>query len=69
LVNIAAYIVSEGARYIIPLHAISGRHVHLNPRCRRNKYRHYREAWAVLIPERRNRRWFRKPEPARRVLR
>jgi hypothetical protein len=59
---VAAYIVGEDAWYIIPLHAIAGRQVYLNPRFRRNKYRRYREAWDLLIPERRNRRWFRKPK-------
>ncbi|HEX9121695.1 MAG TPA: group I intron-associated PD-(D/E)XK endonuclease [Terriglobales bacterium] len=59
---IAAYIVSEDAWYIIPLSAIRGREVSLNPRFRRNKYRRYREAWDLLIPERRNRRRFRKPK-------
>ncbi len=58
---IAAYIISEDAWYIIPLRAISGREVSLHPRFRRNKYRRYREAWDLLIPERRNRRWWRKP--------
>ena len=62
---IAAYLLSEDAWYIIPLRAIPGREVSLNPRFRRNKYRQYREAWDLLIPERRNRRWFRKPKPAR----
>ncbi len=47
---IAAYIISEDAWYIIPLRAISGREVCLNPRFRRNKYRRYREAWDLLIP-------------------
>ena len=60
---IAAYIVSEDAWYIIPLHAISGRQLHLNPRYRRNKYRRYREAWDLLIPERRGHRK-RKPKSA-----
>ncbi len=62
---IAAYIRSEDAWYIIPYRAISGREVSLNPRFRRNKYRRYREAWDLLIPERRNRRWFRKPKSIR----
>jgi hypothetical protein len=35
-----------------------------NPRYRRNKYRRYREAWDLLVPERHNRRWFRKPKVA-----
>jgi hypothetical protein len=61
---IAAYIISEEAWYIIPLRAISARQVYLNPRFRRNKYRRYREAWDLLIPERHNRRWFRKPKHA-----
>jgi PD-(D/E)XK endonuclease len=61
---IAAYIISDDAWYIIPLRAISGGEVSLNPRFRRNKYRPYREAWDLLIPERRNRRWFRKPKRA-----
>lgn len=59
---IAAYIISDDAWYIIPLSAISGRHVRLNPRFRRNPNRRYREAWDLLIPERRNRRWWRKPK-------
>ena len=64
---IAAYIISEDAWYIIPLSAIRGREVSLNPRFRRNKYRRYREAWDLLIPERRHRRWFRKPRSARKT--
>src|SRR5512146_680691 len=56
---IAAYIRCEDTWYIIPYRAISGREVSLNPRFRRNKYRRYREAWDLLIPERRNRRWWR----------
>jgi hypothetical protein len=61
---IAAYILSEDAWYIIPMRAISGGEVSLNPRFRRNKYRRYREAWDLLIPERRHRRRFRKPKSA-----
>jgi PD-(D/E)XK endonuclease len=61
---IAAYIVDEDGWYIIPLRAIPGRHVYLNPRYRRNTYRRYREAWDLLIPEHRHRRWFRKPKSA-----
>ena len=60
---IAAYIISEDAWYIIPLRAISGREVSLNPRFRRNKYRRYREAWDLLIPERR-RHWKRRVKAA-----
>jgi hypothetical protein len=59
---IAAYLRTEDAWYIIPFSAISGREVSLNPRFRRNKYRRYREAWDLLIPEHRNRRWWRKPK-------
>ncbi|MGI9104154.1 MAG: group I intron-associated PD-(D/E)XK endonuclease [Terriglobales bacterium] len=61
---IAAYIVDEDVWYIIPLHVISGRHIYLNPRRQRNPFRRYREAWDLLIPERRNRRVWRKPKPA-----
>jgi PD-(D/E)XK endonuclease len=60
---IAAYIISEDAWYIIPLRVISGREVSLNPRFRRNKYRRYREAWDLLIPEKR-RHWKRRPKNA-----
>ena len=45
---IAAYIISDDAWYIIPLSAISGCAVSLNPRFRRNKWRQYREAWDLL---------------------
>lgn len=58
---IAAYVVTDDAWYIIPLSEIPGCHISLNPRFRRNKWREYREAWDLLIPERR-RRWFRKPK-------
>ncbi len=51
---IAAYVVPDDAWYIIPISA-AGKEVSLNPRFRRNKYRRYREAWDLLIPERRNR--------------
>lgn len=60
---VAAYIISEDAWYIVPLSAVTGRQISLNPRFRRNKYRRYREAWDLLIPERRT-RWFRKPKSA-----
>jgi hypothetical protein len=63
---IAAYIVAEDVWYIIPLHVISGKQVYLNPRYRRNTYRRYREAWDLLISQRRNRRWCRKPKKSRR---
>ncbi len=62
---IAAYIRCEDTWYISPYRAIGGREVSLNPRFRRNKYRRYREAWDLLIPERRNRRWWRKPKTAK----
>ncbi len=61
---VAAYIVSEDSWYIIPISAVRSYEVSLNPRFRRNKYRRYREAWDLLIPERRHRRWFRKPQSA-----
>ncbi len=61
---IAAYVVDEDVWYIIPLHVIPGRFVYLNPRYRHNTYRRYREAWDLLIPERHNRRWWRKPKSA-----
>jgi len=58
---IAAYVVPDDAWYIIPISA-ARREVSLNPRFRRNKYRRYREAWDLLIPERRNRKYWRKPK-------
>ncbi len=56
---IAAYVVTDDAWYIIPLPAIPGCHISLNPRFRRNKWREYREAWDLLIPEKR-RHWKRR---------
>ncbi len=61
---IAAYIRCEDAWYIIPMRAISAREIYLNPHFRRNRYRRYREAWDLLIPERRRRRGFRNPAPS-----
>jgi hypothetical protein len=56
---IAAYVVTDDAWYIIPLAKIPGCHISLNPRFRRNKGREYKEAWDLLIPERR-RHWKRR---------
>ncbi len=61
---IAAYVIDDDAWYIIPIAAIQGYAVHLNPRFRHNKYRKYREAWDLLIHDRIIRRWFRKPRNA-----
>jgi hypothetical protein len=62
---VAAYIVGDDAWYIMPISVVCGYEVSLNPRLRRNKYRRYRETWDLLIPERRNRRWWRKPKSAK----
>jgi hypothetical protein len=56
---IAAYVVTDDAWYIIPLPKIPGCHISLNPRFQRNKWREYREAWDLLIPEKR-RHWKRR---------
>ncbi len=56
---IAAYVVTDDTWYIIPLRAIPGCHVSLNPRFQRNKWRIYREAWDLLIAEHR-RHWKRR---------
>jgi hypothetical protein len=61
---IAAYVVTDDTWYIIPLGTIPGCHISLNPRFRRNKWRDYREAWDLLIPEH-HRHWKRKPKPRR----
>jgi len=63
---VAAYVVTDDTWYIIPLAAIPGRHISLNPRFQRNKWRIYREAWDLLIPEHRK-HWFRKKTIAARA--